>query len=405
MHRLLVGLLATLGCLASASLLAQDAAPVGQPLATGPLSGQAPPAGTHELRALNADPLATNRATQSLTAVEQPDAALRLRGAKETAIFRALANAVVLVTTKEREGSGSLLSVTNGVGLIITNWHVVRDFQDVGIVFRPPQNDDKVAQADIIRARVIKVDPTRDLALIAVAPVPPRIPTMPLGSVDEVEVGADVHAIGHPIAGNWSYTKGLVSQVRRGYQWGAGPDKPHKADVIQTQTPINPGNSGGPLIADSGRMVGINSFKEPGEGLNFAVNIVEVKRFLADAEKGAFDPKPVAMREDECIPKVLFEGRTEKNDAALRTFDFFCSGKDTGEMVFPDDKAKPVHLSLDTNGDGEIDAVIYDRDRDGKWDISYWDTDFDGKADLVGYHADGAITPSRTEKYTPKAKP
>ena len=58
--------------------------------------------------------------------------------------------------------------------------------------------------------------------------------------MSEAQVGADVHAIGHPQGQTWTYTKGLISQVRPDYQWG-----PHKADVIQTQTPINPGNSGG----------------------------------------------------------------------------------------------------------------------------------------------------------------
>ncbi len=196
-----------------------------------------------------------------------------------------------------------------------------------------------------------------------------------------------------------------MSQIRPDYQWGEGAEKQHKADVIQTQTPITPGNSGGPMTADSGRMVGVNSFKAPGEGLNFAVSVAEVQKFLSDAAKGAFELEPVAARKEECIPKVVSEGRNKRNDASVRSYDFFCNGKETAELVFPDDKSKSVRLSVDTNGDGEIDGVIYDSDRDDKWDISYWDTDFDGKPDLVGYHPDGLIPPSRTEKYTPKPRP
>jgi S1-C subfamily serine protease len=55
-------------------------------------------------------------------------------------------------------------------------------------------------------------------------------------------VGADVRAIGHPEGESWSFTKGVISQYRIGFEWGAKNDK-HKADVIQTQTPINPGNA------------------------------------------------------------------------------------------------------------------------------------------------------------------
>jgi len=402
MHRRFLGLFAILGCLYAGGLSAQDAANLGQPLPTAQVPGNTSLPSGYSLSPGGPDPLTTQRTAQSLAAVEQPEPSLRLRGAKEMAIFRTLANAVVLVLTEDGAGSGSLLSVTNGVGLVITNWHVVGDSQDVGIVFRPPQDDQKIAKADIIRARVVKIDPARDLALVSVAPVPSHAATMPLGAMDEVQIGADVHAIGHPVAGNWSYTKGLVSQIRREYQWQVSADVKHKADVIQTQTPINPGNSGGPLIGDSGRMIGVNSFKATGEGLNFAVSIADVQRFLADAEKGAFDPKPVAARKEECTPKVVFEGRSEKNDASVRHYDFFCNGKETALLISPDDKSKPVRLVVDTNDDGETDVVIYDRERDGKWDISYWDTDFDGKTDLVGYHPDGELKPSRTEKYRPK---
>jgi S1-C subfamily serine protease len=57
--------------------------------------------------------------------------------------------------------------------------------------------------------------------------------------MSDVQVGADVHAIGHPKEQTWTYTKGLISQVRPDYEWSDGSTK-RKADVIQTQTPINP---------------------------------------------------------------------------------------------------------------------------------------------------------------------
>src|SRR5690606_14286963 len=131
--------------------------------------------------------------------------------------------------------------------------------------------------ADIRPAKVVKRDGVADLALLQVADVPAGVKPLAVGSAASVQVGADVHAIGHPTGEAWTYTRGVVSQVRKDYAW---MDE-HKATVIQTQTPINPGNSGGPLINDDLEIIGVNSFKADGEGLNFAVSADDVKAFLA----------------------------------------------------------------------------------------------------------------------------
>jgi S1-C subfamily serine protease len=125
-------------------------------------------------------------------------------------------------------------------------------------------------------------------------------------------IGADVSAIGHPDGQAWTFTKGIISQHRLGFQW-----LDHKADVIQTQTPINPGNSGGPLISEAGSLIGVNSFKTPdAEGLNFSVSADEVKKFLARSgdrpkRNDAGGAKPV------CALKEISRFRNKKNDATI----------------------------------------------------------------------------------------
>ena len=87
-----------------------------------------------------------------------------------------------------------------------------------------------------------------------------------------MQVAEEVHAIGHPKGLYWSYTKGVASQIRTKWKWTSSKSKiKHQATVIQTQTPLSPGNSGGPLFSDTGKMVGVNTMKEEGENLNFAV--------------------------------------------------------------------------------------------------------------------------------------
>ena len=77
----------------------------------------------------------------------------------------------------------------------------------------------------------------------------------------------------------------------------------------------------------------------------------------------------------------------------------FCTGKDNAEYVIPDKQSDPIVLRLDRNGDGIVDAIIFDFKRRGKWDLSFWDENYSGQWTLVGYHDDGSLKPSRFESY------
>ena len=91
-------------------------------------------------------------------------------------------------------GSGTYI----GSNLILTNWHVVQGFNEVGIFFKPTQEGEKINPAAVVRGTVIKADPVPDLALVKVSSVPPYVHPVELGSAADIQVGADVSAIGHP---------------------------------------------------------------------------------------------------------------------------------------------------------------------------------------------------------------
>ncbi|MGH8429837.1 MAG: S1C family serine protease, partial [Solimonas sp.] len=404
----LLRFLAILSCFVCASLAAQDLGPL---LPTGQSPLRSPMLDRYSLLGENPGKLAGAKVSAALIGMDQPEPQLRLRGAKEIELYRTLASSVALLVTDNATGSASLIATKTSAesattsGMLLTAAHVVGDAREVGVIFKPAQKDGKVSFADAVVGRVRKVDPIRDLALIEVANVPANAVVIKRGTMEGLQVGADVHAIGHPAGQTWTYTKGLISQIRPGFEWQPDPAGPrHLAEVIQTQTPINPGNSGGPLIDDGGRLIGVNSFKgREGEGLNFAVSVGEVDKFMTAADGGAYEPKVASAAPRRCEPKVMYEGRSPKDDAFIRSIDLTCSGQVNATLYVPDDKAKAVDLRLDKNGDGKTDAWIVDKDRDGRWDISFWDTDFDGKPDLVGYHPDGGLEPSRYEKYQPKS--
>jgi S1-C subfamily serine protease len=91
------------------------------------------------------------------------DVAGTVRSAKDAQIYRTVSPSVVLVATKEGFGSGSLLDTT---GNIVTNWHVVRGYEYVAVIFKPTVEGKEPTRDDIKRGRVVKHDEIADLALV-----------------------------------------------------------------------------------------------------------------------------------------------------------------------------------------------------------------------------------------------
>ena len=361
---------------------------------------QAPRSFRPDLRALNGglngspSTKSLQRFSSALSRLGKDDAA-HIRGGQDVTIYRAASPSVVLIVTEEGLGSGALLSAD---GLIITNAHVVGDFRTVGVIFKPAVEGQQVTRSDVVAATVVKKDEVADLALIKVAQVPPGHEPLMLGSISEVSVGSDVHAIGHPTGEAWTYTKGIVSQIRRGYSWQADDKLSHSATVIQTQTPINPGNSGGPLLDDALHVVGINAFKSEGEGLNFAISADDVRAFLA-RPGSRIEPKVKNVAASQCEPPTLKTWReTKPIPANYALTDADCDGKADSVLITPDDNSKANIWLLDTNGDGKIDIWSIDNDHDGLTDVSWYDTDGDEKPDLAGYWRKGDEEPFRYER-------
>jgi S1-C subfamily serine protease len=176
----------------------------------------------------------------------RPEPAFSARGPLEIQIFAKTSPAVVFVFTKDGSGSGSLIDPN---GLILTNEHVVENASEVGVLFKSEITDVAAGKKSAHVASVVATDHKRDLALIKVDRIPPEAHPIVVGDSTRLQVGSDVHAIGHPEGQFWTYTRGFVSQIRPNFEWLG-----HKADVIQTQTPIAPGSSGGPLLDNDGKL-------------------------------------------------------------------------------------------------------------------------------------------------------
>jgi serine protease Do len=155
------------------------------------------------------------------------------------------------------EGSGFVISAD---GYVVTNNHVVADFDKIDVVF---------TDGSKLPARVVGRDPATDVALLKVEGGT-SLQSLPLGDSDETRIGDWVVAIGNPFGLENTVTAGIVSAKHR----RSGQDGPRYSDFIQTDAAINPGNSGGPLLNLAGEVVGINTMIiSPGAGFGGAGNV------------------------------------------------------------------------------------------------------------------------------------
>lgn len=166
---------------------------------------------------------------------------------------------------REFRGAGSGFFVEEG--LIVTNAHVVLNASEVNVLI-PNRKREK--------AKVLDVDPYRDLALLRVNVR--DVEPLKLGDSDLLSVGEMVFAIGSPLGlPGPSVSMGVISALGR----TISGEKLVLEDLIQTDAAINPGNSGGPLINARGEVIGVATAIIPyAQGIGFAIPINTVKRFL-----------------------------------------------------------------------------------------------------------------------------
>ena len=144
-------------------------------------------------------------------------------------------------------------------GYIITNAHVVRGATKVTVKLHDRENDNKEYVA-----KIIGIDPRSELAVLKID-AGRKLPTLPLGNSDAIEIAAPVMAVGSPFQLQQTVTVGVVSA--RGRIISGESDYFRLGDLIQTDASINPGNSGGPLVNLRGEVIGINvAIASPGAG-------------------------------------------------------------------------------------------------------------------------------------------
>ena len=184
-------------------------------------------------------------------------------------------------STAEAAGSGVIISTD---GYILTNNHVVNSGSSSSNGFYSLGEATKLTvtlynDETEYEAKIIGTDEQTDLAVIKIEK--DDLTAATLADSDSVQVGEWCMAVGNPLGMNSSVSSGSVSAVNRTITDNDGK----KYTLIQTDAAINSGNSGGALVNTNGEVIGINTIKASGtgvEGLGFAIPINSTKSITQD---------------------------------------------------------------------------------------------------------------------------
>ena len=179
----------------------------------------------------------------------------------------------------EAEGSGVIISSD---GYILTNNHVIATDTSTSqylITEATSLNVYLYNDETPYEAKVIGTDEQSDLAVIKIDKK--DLVAATLGNSDDLQVGEWCMAIGNPLGMTSSVTTGVISALNRELKDTDGKTY----NLIQTDTAINSGNSGGALVNSKGEVIGINTLKASGtgvEGLGFAIPVNTTKSIYSD---------------------------------------------------------------------------------------------------------------------------
>ena len=175
-------------------------------------------------------------------------------------------------STATASGSGIIISDD---GYILTNNHVVSSSTSESNSYYQITDAGKVTvtlfgDETEYEAKIVGQDEQTDLAVIKIEKT--GLTKAEFADSDSVKVGEFAMAVVNPVNMDSTVTTGIVSAVNRKITDSDGKTY----TCIQTDAAINSGNSGGALVNSEGKVIGINTLKLSGtgiEGIGFAIPI------------------------------------------------------------------------------------------------------------------------------------
>ena len=251
-------------------------------------------------------------------------------------------------------GSGSCFYLKE-YDLFVTNYHVVEGFHTVAI-----QDNNR----NPYLARVVLVNPTLDIALLAVDHDFSTLPDLTLAANDSLSISEKIRVAGYPYGMPFTVTEGTVSspkQLMNGQYY------------IQTDAAVNPGNSGGPIINDKDEVVGITVSKftnSDADNMGFGIRVESLRKLfesIEDLDRNCFQVQcdscdSLISEEEEFCPSCgekLPEGVFEERQ--LSPLSEFCENAIEQMGINPVLARDGYEAWLFHKGSSEIRLFVYDR--------------------------------------------
>ncbi len=186
----------------------------------------------------------------------------------------AVARIIAPESTGVSLGSGVLVDINGSQGLVLTNWHVIRDSRSAVLV--------QFADGFQSAGTVIRFDEAWDLAAISIWK--PKANPVPLAQRNPIP--------GEPlsIAG---YGRGAYREQRGRCTEYLSPGSGYPKELVELQAPARQGDSGGPILNTDGRLAGV-LFGE-GNGRTVGSCASRLRVFLASVGSDGFEATPSSV--------------------------------------------------------------------------------------------------------------
>jgi WD40 repeat protein len=261
-------------------------------------------------------------------------------------VVRAGKAATALVEVKAERGKGTASAFCiHPAGWFVTSAHVA--VGDLNLILNPSLRDEKS-----FKARVARRDEKADLALLKVEGAK-DLPCLALGSDEGLVELTELVGFGYPLSTvtgrEISVVVGKITALRH---------KEGHLEKIQLDGAFTRGSSGGPVLDGGGKVVGVVNSGIATTGMNFAIPVSAVARFLARPDV-QFDPPK--LKSGDVHKPVTFEARVAPlmpSPARLSV-----------ELVLKAGKGTERKLPMELNGDRYRVAAVPVPPPSGPWTL------------------------------------